>query len=106
MPQTHLPSLPWEGQSSPRGTYLLQGTATVRAGHTVRTLSAGDAILHPPGEPHQIRNASASADLDLLVVADNAPVDYRHYPDSGKWALPYPRLIFHPIPADYWSGEE
>jgi uncharacterized cupin superfamily protein len=86
--------------------YLLSGTASVRANQETHTLRAGDVVLHPPGEAHQIRNASATDDLLFYLVADNPPVDYWHYPDSGKWGLREPRKFFRLAELDYYDGEE
>lgn len=85
---------------------ILSGTATVRAGSETATLRAGDAVMHPPGEAHQITNASERDDLLFLLIADNPPVDYWHYPDSNKWGLRSPRMFFRPSEVDYWDGEE
>ena len=49
---------------------------------------------------------SGAADLLYYLVSDNPPVDYWYYPDSGKWGLRAPRLIFRPTEVDYWDGEE
>ena len=62
--------------------------------------------LHPPGDAHQIRNASATDDLLFYLIADNPPVDYWHYPDSNKWGLRAPRKFFRIAALDYWDGEE
>lgn len=86
--------------------YLVRGTATVRAGADTHTLAAGDVVLHPPLEPHQITNASATDPLEFYVIADNAPVEYWHYPDSQKWGLRAPRRFFRATDAEYYAGEE
>jgi uncharacterized cupin superfamily protein len=85
---------------------ILSGTATVRAGEGTHPLRAGDVVIHPPGEAHQITNASATDELVFYVVADNPPADYFHYPDSGKWGLREPRINFRMNEAGYWDGEE
>ena len=85
---------------------ILSGTATVRAGDAMHTLHSGDVVLHPPGEVHQIMNASSTEELLFFVIADNAPVEYWSYPDSGKWGLRAPRQFFRMTAADYWDGEE
>lgn len=85
---------------------LLSGTATMRTSSETVPLRAGDVIIHPPGDAHQIRNASATEDLLFYVVADNPPVDYWHYPDSNKWGLRAPRKFFRIAELDYWDGEE
>ena len=86
--------------------YIVEGRASVRAGAETHALTAGDVVLHPPGEAHQITNASSAEDLVFFLVADNAPVEYWHYPDSGKWGLRSPRTFFRAAEADYWDGEE
>lgn len=85
---------------------ILNGEAAVRANEETRTLRAGDVVLHPPGEAHQITNASATEELLFYVVADNAPVDYWYYPDTNKWGLRSPRKFFRMEEVDYWAGEE
>lgn len=85
---------------------ILSGSAIVRANHETATLHAGDAVLHPPGEAHQITNASDREDLVYYLVADNPPVDYWHYPDSNKWGIRAPRKHFRMLEADYWDQEE
>ena len=85
--------------------FILSGRGHGRTGGETYAVSPGDAILHPPGEAHQIRAASDS-ELGFLLIADNPPVDYWHYPDSGKWGLRAPRKFFRPIEFDYWDDEE
>jgi uncharacterized cupin superfamily protein len=84
---------------------ILEGRAVVRAGAETFGVTAGDVILHPPGEPHQI-TAGAEDPVTFLLIADNPPVDYWHYPDSNKWGLRAPRQFFRVDPLDYWAGEE
>lgn len=86
--------------------FILRGDATVRAGSETHTLGPGDVALHPPGEPHQIRNASAAEELLFYIVADNAPVDVCYYPDSDKWGIRTLRKFFRASDTDYWDGEE
>lgn len=85
---------------------IVSGQATIRAGDETRTLTAGEACLHPPGEPHQIRNASPTDELVFLLVADNPPADYWYYPDSKKWGWREPRMFFRPAEVEYYDGEE
>jgi uncharacterized cupin superfamily protein len=84
---------------------ILRGTGTVRANAETGPVVAGDAVLHPPGEAHQLTN-SGPGPLDYYLVADNPPTDSWHYPDSEKWGFRSPRKIFRAIDADYWDGEE
>ena len=84
---------------------MLSGTATVRTAAGETAVAAGDIVLHPPREEHAFTNAGET-DLLYYLVADNPPVDYWRYPDSGKWGLREPRMFFRPAEADYWDGEE
>ena len=84
----------------------------VRAGHgTVRSrdghhpIRTGDAFFHPPGEPHQLIN-SGDTDLEVLIITDNPVLDGCHYPDSNKWALRPPGIVFRLTEAHYFDGEE
>lgn len=86
--------------------YILSGTATVRAGAETHTVAAGEVVIHPPGEAHQISNASATEELYYYIIADNSPVEYWGYPDSGKWGFRGPRMHFRTISAPYYDGEE
>lgn len=85
---------------------IVSGTATVRADQATHVLVAGDVCIHPPGEAHQITNASPTDDLVFYLVADNAPVEYWYYPDSNKWGFRNPRKFFRTDDVDYWEGEE
>lgn len=84
---------------------ILSGTATLRTESGTFEAKAGEVVLHPPHDPHQISNASDS-DATFLIVADNPPVDYWFYPDSGKWGVRETRTIFRATPVDYFDGEE
>ena len=86
--------------------WIRRGIATVRAGSDTHTLRAGDIVIHPPGEAHQILNASTTEELEFFLIADNQPVEYWGYPDSKKWGLRSPRMFFRTNEADYWDGEE
>lgn len=86
--------------------YVLSGTANLRTAEQTQQLRAGDVAICPPGEAHQIANASATDELQFYLVADNPPVDYWFYPDSNKWGLRDPRKFFRGPELDYWDGEE
>lgn len=85
---------------------ILSGEASVRANDETRVLRAGDVVLHPPGEAHKITNASATEDLLFYVIADNAPVEFWYYPDTGKWGFRSPRKFFRAQEVEYWADEE
>lgn len=84
---------------------FLSGTATVRTPEGTTVLGAGDAVFHPPGEAHQFTNTGTD-DILYLLIADNPPNDFLHYPDSNKWGHRSPRKLFRATDADYWDGEE
>jgi uncharacterized cupin superfamily protein len=84
---------------------ILEGHARVRAERDTHLLVAGDAIVHSPGEAHQITNAGDN-ELIFFLIADNPPVDYWHYPDSDKWGIRSPRKFFRATDVDFWDGEE
>jgi uncharacterized cupin superfamily protein len=85
--------------------WITAGRGLVRTAEGTHAVAPGDVIVHPPGEAHQI-TAAADSPLEFLLVADNPPVDYWHYPDSGKWGLRAPRKFFRISEAGYWDGEE
>ena len=87
---------------------VLSGEATVRAGDATHRVKAGGVFLHPPREPHQLTN-TGSAELEVLIVADNPLLDACYYPDSNKWAFRTevaPVLFFRLNEADYFAGED
>jgi uncharacterized cupin superfamily protein len=85
----------------------MSGSGTVPSDGTEHAVGAGDVVLHPPGEAHQILN-TGSEDLLYLIVDDNPPLDVCRYPDSGKWGVfrPSSRHLFRATDVDYWEGEE
>src|SRR4051812_36753162 len=81
------------------------GNGTVRAGNETHAVKTGDVFFHPPGEPHQLINSSQT-DLEVLIVADNPPLDGCYFPDSKKWLLRPPGKIFRMVECDYFDGED
>ena len=80
------------------------GSGTLRTGAETYAVKTGDFFVHPPGIPHQLTN-TGSADLEVLIVADNPDLDGCHYPDSDKWAL-RPGTTFRMTTAGYFDGED
>ena len=99
----HLHSAQWELYQ------VLSGSGDVRDEEGVTPISAGDAFLFKPEEPHQISN-NGNEDLVVLVIADNPIGESAYYPDSKKWLVRSPqRTIIRPQSPegeDYFLGEE
>lgn len=86
--------------------HVISGTGQVRHAGGTSAITAGDAFLFKPGEPHQLINDSA-ADLVIYVVADNPIGESCHYPDSQKWAVRSPEYrLLRGEPLDYYDGDE
>jgi uncharacterized cupin superfamily protein len=97
---------PFHSHSSQWELYvILTGNGTVRADAETGPVTAGDVVVHPPGEAHQLTN-TGPVDLDYLLVADNPPNEFWQYPDSDKWGFRAPRKIFRATETDYHDGEE
>jgi mannose-6-phosphate isomerase-like protein (cupin superfamily) len=62
---------------------VLNGRGFVRTPEGEVEIGPGDCLMHPPGEPHRIRNPGP-VDLVYYVMADTPPVEIGDYPDSGK----------------------
>lgn len=95
----HSHALQWECY------FFLAGTGEFRIDDTRFPIGAGDLVLAAPGTAHTFAN-NGPKELFYLLVADNPPADYWHYPDSQKWGLRAPRRFFRPMPIDYFEGEE
>jgi len=80
-----------------------EGRLRTLAGET--EFKAGEAVVCPPGEAHQIKN-TGTEDLVYYVIADNPPTDLIHYPESGKYMVKPERKVFRMVETDYFDGEE
>ena len=85
--------------------YVLSGTGAVRLATQTQTVRAGDAIMHPPGEVHQISN-TGSEELVYFIIADNPPLDFSYYPDSEKFSVTGFKPFLRTTDMEYWDGEE
>lgn len=85
--------------------YVVSGSGTVRLEGGNHAVGAGDAVMHPPGESHQISN-TGTEDLVYFIIADNPALDVCQYPDSGKWSMFPERRFLRAVDAQYWDGEE
>lgn len=95
----HEHSAQWEAY------YILSGGGQVRTPAGKAAIKAGDYLVFPPGEAHQLIN-NGSEDLTFIVIADQPRADVIHYPDSGKWMTKPQRKVFEMQEADYFKGEE
>lgn len=82
---------------------ILAGHGQLRTPAGKHPLRAGDVVLCPPNEPHQIRNTGKSA-LKYYVIADNQRGDSCYYPDSRKWSVGGRIVKGRTVP--YHEGEE
>ncbi len=95
----HAHALQWE-------CYFFQaGCGEFRLGEERFAVGAGDLVMARPGVAHSFTNTGDEA-LAYLLVTDDPPADFCHYPDSGKWGTSAPRQFFRPQAADYFDGEE
>lgn len=86
--------------------HIISGTGLVRHEGGTTPVTAGDAMIFKPGEPHQFTNDS-TADLIIYFVPDNPLGESCHYPDSGKWLVRSPeRRLLRSESLDYYDGEE
>ena len=86
--------------------HVIAGSGVVRHKRGSTPISAGDAFIFKPGEPHQMTN-TGSDDLVIYVIADNPVGESCHYPDSAKWAVRSPeRALIRSDKLDYYDGEE
>lgn len=86
--------------------HVISGQGLVRHTEATTPISAGDAFIFRPGEPHQLINDSES-DLVIYVIADNPIGESCHYPDSQKWLVRSPeRRLIRSDALAYYDGEE
>lgn len=85
--------------------YILSGSGKVHTSQGKGAIKAGDYLVFPPGEAHQLINTGAE-DLTFLVIADQPQADVIHYPKSGKWLVKPAKKVFEMNEVDYFKGEE
>jgi len=86
---------------------IVSGAGRMRLAKESVRIRAGDCLLNPPGEAHQIINTGRK-DLLYYVIANNTPVDIWHYPDSNKWGWSIGRsgFYFRRSTVNYYDDEE
>ncbi|MGH8016988.1 MAG: cupin domain-containing protein, partial [Opitutaceae bacterium] len=79
---------PYHAHSAQWEMYVfLSGEGIVRDDKNERhPVGAGDVVLFPPNEAHEVVNES-DADLVMLIIADNPIGESCYYPDSEKWLV-------------------
>ncbi len=86
--------------------HVIAGSGVARHQDGSTPVSAGDAFIFRPGEPHQLIN-DGTEDMIVYVIADNPIGESCHYPDSGKWLVRSPeRRLIRSEALDYFDGEE
>ena len=94
-------SIPWRYHSHSAQWefyFVLSGDGVIRDAEGRTKVTAGDAFLFKPGEPHQIINES-DGDLTLMVIADNPFGESYNYPDEAMWIVNSPEphyVVLHP----------
>lgn len=84
---------------------IRRGRGLVRYGAHQREIGPGEAVMHPPGEAHQLTNVGDTP-LEYFLIADNPAVDVWEYPDSAKWGFRPRGGFFRRTDVDYYDGEE
>lgn len=95
----HEHSAQWEAY------YILTGSGQMRTVKGKENIQAGDYLVFPPGEAHQLINNSQE-DMTFMVIADQPQADAIHYPESGKWLLKPQKKCFEMKDVEYFAGEE
>ena len=84
---------------------IVSGTGTMRLNRKKVKLAPGDCVMCPPGDAHQIINAG-KVDLLYHVIANNAPTEVWHYPDSKKRGARATGKYFRLHETSCFDGEE
>jgi uncharacterized cupin superfamily protein len=103
-------NFPYHAHSAQWELYVVvSGTGSVRHTNGVTEVTAGDAFIFGPDEPHQLIN-SGEEDFIYYVIADNPIGESSYYPDSGKWKVnkssAADRVVIKGLETDYFDGEE
>ena len=99
-------NFPYHAHAAQWELYLIiSGNGIIRSDEGEDTLEAGDNIIFPPGEAHQIINMS-NEDLVYYVIADNPQVDVTNYPDTNKWAVKPAMKCFRIKETEYYEKED
>jgi uncharacterized cupin superfamily protein len=85
--------------------YILEGEGRYFDGENWNEIRAGQIILSPPEENHQIENSSVQ-DLVYLVIADMPQTDKTSYPATGRAFIKPERKFLDGISANYYDGHE
>ena len=99
---------PFHSHSAQWEMYVfLSGNGIVRDENGRHSVGAGDVVLFPPGEAHEIINDS-SEEVVMLIIADNPIGESCYYPDSMKWFVQTgaKREVIKGHPVDYLLDED
>lgn len=97
---------PFHSHSAQWEFYLFTaGRGVFRLGDRRFEVGPGDAVMAAPGVAHDM-TCTGDTDLHYLLVADDPPVEFWHYPDSDKWGFNQPRKFFRMTEVGYDDGEK
>lgn len=88
--------VPWHDQESEEVYFLLRGTCEMCLGEERRTLTAGQAVLIPPGTFHQITNTGHEPAVFCYVYGPAG--DVAHWRQELAGTLPKAGLEAPPLP--------
>lgn len=85
--------------------YFLEGEGRYFDGINWIEIRAGQIVVSPPEENHQIEN-SGTQDLVYLVIADMPQADRTSYPATGRTFVKPERKFADGLSAEYYDGHE
>ena len=92
--------VPWHNQEQEEVYFVLEGTGEMCLGAERRTVTAGQAVLIPAGEFHQLTN---TGDTPLLMLYCYGPAgDVDHWKQELAGSLPVAGVDVPALPAGAW----
>ena len=88
--------VPWHNQDQEEIYFILEGTGEMCLGNELQTLSAGQAVLIPIGEYHQLTNTGP--DPMRLIYCYGPSGDVNHWRQELAGTLPVAGVDVPPLP--------